>query len=435
VALGFAALLLVPVPFLHAIALGGMVVVAVAVAASVTLLPGLLALSGRALDWPRKDRTPAPWRQRLTQAWARWATWVMRHPWWVLLPGLILLAGLILPATHLKTLGMGAHDLAPEMEARQGSEALSAKFSEGWMGPLALLAVSDEGGDVLRSASQYALLKLSQKLAADPRVEKVLAMGASPDRSTALLLLIPKAGPESPSSRALVQDLRKQAWPELSAAGLQLRLTGSPAMLLDFDEALFNSLWTLIPVVLLATFIALAFLFRSVLIPLKAVLLNLASVLAAYGFLVLVFQDGVLASSLGVQAVGGLNSFIVVMLFTILFGLSMDYEIFLLMAVREEHLKGADDAHAVAQGLSKTAGLITSAALIMVCLFGSFALTRLAGTKTFGLGLAFAVGLDATLIRMALVPALMELFGKANWWWPFGAQGKRRPVPEPSSDL
>jgi RND superfamily putative drug exporter len=440
VALGFAALLLVPVPFLHAIALGGVMVVAVAVAASVTLLPGLLALAGPRLDWPRKQRGPSAWRLRLRSGWATWSGWVMRHPWRVLLPSLLVLACLILPASHMKTIGMGAHDLDPAMEARQGSEVLAAQFSEGWMGPLVLLAEAQPGHDVLDAPSRAAILGLSTQLAQDPRVDRVLGfpslaqalaagvppaalaqaagLAVSPDHRTALILVLPKAGPESQAARGLLANLRQKHWPGLNAAGLSLAITGVPALLQDFDDTLLGSLKTLIPLVLLATFVALAILFRSLLIPLKAVLLNLASVLAAYGFLVLLFQDGVLAASLGLQAVGGLNSFIVVMLFTILFGLSMDYEVFLLMAIREEHWQGVSDGQAVATGLAKTAGLISSAALIMVCLFSSFALTRLAATKTFGLGLAFAVGLDATLVRLALVPALMELFGAANWWFP-----------------
>jgi RND superfamily putative drug exporter len=161
-----------------------------------------------------------------------------------------------------------------------------------------------------------------------------------------------------------------------------------------------------------------------VLVPLKAIAMNLLSVLAAYGFLVYVFQDGIGANLINLEPPGGLNSFIVLMLFTILFGLSMDYEVFLLGRIREEYDRTGDNRGSVISGLSQTGGLITSAALIMVVLFGSFGFTRLTATREFGLGLAFAVALDATLIRVVLVPVLMGLMGRANWWFPWQA-GKR----------
>jgi RND superfamily putative drug exporter len=191
-------------------------------------------------------------------------------------------------------------------------------------------------------------------------------------------------------------------------------------MIVDFDAELFGSLWRIVPAVLAVTFMVLLIAFRSVLIPAKAVLTNLVSVLAAYGFLVLVFQQGAGAALLHIDPPGGLNSMVVLMLFTILFGLSMDYEVFLLRQIEHEYRRSGDNRTAVAAGLARSAGLITSAAAIMVCLFGSFGFTQLTATREFGLGLAFAVALDATLIRLVLVPAMMELFGVANWWWPFG---------------
>ncbi|MEX0909530.1 MAG: MMPL family transporter, partial [Gemmatimonadaceae bacterium] len=187
---------------------------------------------------------------------------------------------------------------------------------------------------------------------------------------------------------------------------------------IDFDAELFGSLKRVVPLVLAITFIVLMIAFRSVLVPLKAIVMNLLSVLAAYGFLVYVFQDGVGADLINLVPPGGLNSFIVLMLFTILFGLSMDYEVFLLGRIREEYDRTGDNRGSVVAGLSQTGGLITSAALIMVVLFGSFGFTRLTATREFGLGLAFAVALDATLIRVVLVPILMGLMGKANWWFP-----------------
>jgi RND superfamily putative drug exporter len=166
------------------------------------------------------------------------------------------------------------------------------------------------------------------------------------------------------------------------------------------------------------TFVVLLVHLRSLLIPLKAILLNLLSVLASYGFLILVFQDGHGASLLGLTPPGGLNAFVVLMLFTILFGLSMDYEVFLLSAIRARYLRSGDSADAVAHGIATTGGTITSAAAIMISLFLSFGFTHLIATREFGLGLAFAVALDASIVRLVLLPALMALFGRANWWLP-----------------
>jgi RND superfamily putative drug exporter len=240
----------------------------------------------------------------------------------------------------------------------------------------------------------------------------------SADGKTGLIILVTKKAPESDEARTLVAELRRDAWNELGDAGINVQVGGATAMVADFDEEMLGSLRQVIPAVLALTFVALLILFKSVLIPLKAIVLNLLSVLAAYGFLVYVFQGGIGASLIGLDPPGGLNSLVVLMLFTILFGLSMDYEVFLLTHIAEEYRRSANNAASVAAGLQRTAGLITSAAFIMVCLFASFGFTRLTATREFGLGLAFAVFLDATLIRVILVPALMELLGSTNWWIP-----------------
>jgi RND superfamily putative drug exporter len=223
---------------------------------------------------------------------------------------------------------------------------------------------------------------------------------------------------------AYLRELRRQSWPELESAGLEVRWGGSSAVMNDFDQELFGRLPRVVLGVVAVTFVVLAALFRSLLIPLKATLLNVLSVLAAYGFLVMVFQDGLGAGLLGIDPPGGLNSFIVLMLFTILFGLSMDYEVFLLSRVREEYQASGDNARAVAAGVARTARVITCAALIMISIFAAFGFTRLIPTREFGLGLAFATLLDATLIRVVLVPALMVVSGRWNWWWPRGRRRK-----------
>jgi RND superfamily putative drug exporter len=247
----------------------------------------------------------------------------------------------------------------------------------------------------------------------------------------ALVVLLPASAPESRDSMALVDDLRRDDWPEFAGVRPHVLVSGTSALTKDFDDEIFRGMWVVVPVVLAVTFVVLLVAFRSVLIPLKAILLNLLSVLASYGFLIYVFQDGFGAAWIGLSAPGGLNAFIVLVLFTVLFGLSMDYEVFLLSSVRDAYRATGDNARAVALGLEHTAGPISSAALVMVSLFASFGFTELVPTRELGLGLAFAVALDATLVRLVLVPALMALMGERNWWWPrWAGPGVGRPAPE-----
>jgi putative drug exporter of the RND superfamily len=446
VAVGFLALFLVRAPFLHVIAIGGIVVVGAAVAAAMTLLPALLATFGGAVDWPRRAKRQASDRPGF---WERWAASVMRRPWWALAAAAAILALLIAPVFRLKTWNVGPGDLPPEIEARRGYDALAASFPRGWMGPIVLLAEARPGESVLDPERRRALLAVSQSLRLDPRsgtllgVPQLLAVvGAlgppiasldslpepiraaaktmvSGDGRLAIAALVTPTEPGDPTTMRYLRELRAKRFAEAEAAGLTLSWGGSSAVMADFDHELLGRLPTVVVAVVLITFVVLAWLFRSILIPLKATVLNTASVLAAYGFLVLVFQDGHGARWLGLDPPGGLNSFIVLMLFTILFGLSMDYEVFLLARVREAWGATGDNDRAVAIGLARTGGIITSAALIMVSIFAAFGLTRLTATREFGLGLAFAVALDASLIRVVLVPALMKLAGRRNWWWPF----------------
>jgi RND superfamily putative drug exporter len=455
VAVGFLALFLVRAPFLHTIALGGVFVVAAAVAASLTLLPAVLVMLGPRLMWPRKPQTVSAGAAKRNRFWPAWAGAVMQRPWLALITAGIVLAVFIVPVARLRSWNIGAAHLPPEDEARQGYETLSQDFPRGWMSPIVALIEAKEGHTVWEPKARIAIATLAAKLAKDARSGTVLgahqvlglldrpglkemaegspqhpldAMPApvraaaarvvSADGRVAILALMTPGPPEDRATMAYVRRLRALSWPELESAGLQVQWGGFAAVLTDFDHELFGRLpWVALAVIVL-TFGVLAWLFKSIVLPLKATLLNTVSVLAAYGFLVLVFQEGRGAEWIGLDPPGGLNAFVVVMLFTILFGLSMDYEVFLLSRVREEYLASGDNARAVAAGLGGTAGIITSAALIMISIFASFGFTRLAPTREFGLGLAFAVALDASIIRVMLVPALMAISGKWNWWWP-----------------
>jgi RND superfamily putative drug exporter len=448
VSAGFLALLLVRIPTMHSLAIGGAVAVLVAVAATLTLMPAVLGLAGGKIFWPFKPSSRQEQGVRFAALWQRWARFVMRRAWLAFIPALAVVAALVAPVFFMKAWNPGAGDLPLALEARQGAETLKRSFGAGWLGPVVLAIESERRGTLWEPARQDAVLAIADRLSRDPRVARVGGFPALLTRldglrsgidsldqlpprvqamsadavtrsgSLALIVLIPREGPESPQTLGLVEDLRHDAWPEAQTTALTVRIAGASAGILDFDDELFGALWRVIPAVLLVTYLMLLLQFRSVLIPLKATLLNLLSVLASWGVLVLVFQFGVGAGAIGLEPPGGLNGFIVLMLFSILFGLSMDYEVFLLSRIKEERDRGADNTTAVARGLQHTAGTITSAALIMVCIFASFAFTNLVATRQFGVGLAFAVALDATLIRVVLVPALMQLLGDRNWWMP-----------------
>ena len=452
VAVGFLALFLVNAPFLHTIALGGVFVVAGAVAASLTLLPALLVVLGRALMWPRRSAPaaahgftaePAP---HVSRFWSAWTRGVMGRPWISLALAAIVLAFLIAPVRQMKSWNVGAAHLPASDEARLGYETLGAHFPRGFMSPIVVLIEAPPGHSLLEPRYRQPILALADSLGSDPRSGMVLGLhqivrflGAMPlanpaalpeqlktavhrvvseDGRVGFLALMTPGPPEDRATMAYVRDLRAKPWPMLRDAGLSVQWGGFAAVLVDFDRELFGRLPWVVVAVVLTTFIVLAILFKSIVLPLKATLLNTVSVLAAYGFLVLVFQQGHGAKLIGLDPPGGLNAFVVVMLFTILFGLSMDYEVFLLSRVREEFQASGDNTRAVALGIGGTAGIITSAALIMISIFASFGFTRLVPTREFGLGLAFAVALDATLIRVVLVPALMAISGRWNWWWP-----------------
>ena len=264
-----------------------------------------------------------------------------------------------------------------------------------------------------RSGSQAQSLPQLPEALRDAATQALGAQGR-----IAILAMIDPAAPESTAAATAVRTLRADALPELAGTGLTARVSGVPAMLADFDQEIFVKMWRVVPAVLAVTFLVLLVHLRSVVLPLKAIVLNLVSVLASYGFLILVFQDGHGARLLHLAPPGGLNAFIVLVLFTILFGLSMDYEVFLLSSIRDAYLRTGHSRRAVAHGLARTGGTITSAAAIMISLFLAFGCTHLIATREFGLGLAFAVAFDATLVRLVLLPALMALLGRANWWWP-----------------
>jgi putative drug exporter of the RND superfamily len=234
-----------------------------------------------------------------------------------------------------------------------------------------------------------------------------------------VIRLIPRSSPQSQSTTDLVAELRDHVIPDaLRGSDMTVHVGGLTASSIDVSERLASRLPIFIGAVLVLSFLLLMAVFRSLLVPLKAVIMNLLSIGAAYGVVVAVFEWGWLKGVFGVEQTGPIAPFIPMIMFAILFGLSMDYEVFLLSRIREEYDRTGDNALAVADGLASTARVITAAALIMVTVFGSFVLADATTLKLFGLGLATAILVDATVVRMVLVPATMELLGDRNWWFP-----------------
>ncbi|MFJ9942127.1 MMPL family transporter [Streptomyces erythrochromogenes] len=413
------------VPFMTVGGLAVSIVVLIMVAASVTLLPAFLGAAGPRLARPgrigRALQTGKPGRlaRRRDPAagaahaagWRRWIAHVSRHP--VLYA--VGAAGLLLTAT-LPVLGLrvGLPDdgsLPPGRTERRAYDLVAEGFGPGTNGPLVIAA--DPTGD------PGVLDRLVGAVAADPGIASVAP--AHIDRATgiATLVVFPTTSPQDRATADTIARLRADVLPTAIGHGpARAHVGGAAASLSDVGRRTSERLPLLVAAVLAMSFLLLMLVFRSVLVPLKAVLLNLLSIGAAYGIMVAVFQWGWGGALIGLEATVPIVSFIPMFLFAILFGLSMDYEVFLLSRVREEHLRTGDNGTAIVEGVSRTARIITSAALIMVAVFLSFAVAEDPSTKMFGLGLATAIFIDATVVRMVLVPATMTLLGRTNWWLP-----------------
>ena len=345
----------------------------------------------------------------------KWSRWVQRRPWLSLLVGVGLLGALTIPVFGLR-LGFADEGNYPtDTTTRRAYDLLAAGFGPGFNGPLTLVAAID-------SAEQFAVAeRVSETLASTPGVVSVSpAVPNDASTPTAVLWnLYPSGAPQSAEAADLVQRLRSDVVPSaVGESGLDVKVTGSVAVNVDFSRYLAERLPVFFVVVLLLSFVLLMAVFRSLLVPLKAVLMNLLSIGSAYGAVVAVFQWGWGASLIGLGGSAPIDPWLPVMMFAIVFGLSMDYEVFLLSRVKEEYDRTGDNESAVADGLAKTARVITAAAAIMVFVFGSFVLDTNRSIKMFGFGLGVAVFLDATLVRMLLVPATMALLGDRNWWLP-----------------
>ncbi|MEU9859606.1 MMPL family transporter [Streptomyces sp. NPDC047971] len=413
------------VPFMTVGGLAVSMVVLTMVLASVTLLPAFLGAAGPRLGRPgrigralRAGRSGRLGRRRDTAAgpvpaagWRRWLGHVGRHP----VPYAAGAAALLLTAT-LPVLGLrvGLPDdgsLPQSRTERRAYDLVAEGFGPGTNGPLVIAA--DPAGD------PGALDRLVSTVAADPGIASVAPTHIDRATGIATLVVFPTTGPQDRATADTLARLRAEVLPAAIGHGpARAHVGGAAASLSDVGRRTSERLPVFVAAVLAMSFLLLMLVFRSVVVPLKAVLLNLLSIGAAYGIMVAVFQWGWGGAFIGLEATVPIVSFIPMFLFAILFGLSMDYEVFLLSRVREEYVRTGDNAAAVVEGISGTARIITSAALIMVAVFLSFSVADDPSAKMFGLGLATAIFIDATVVRMVLVPATMTLLGRTNWWLP-----------------
>ena len=378
-------------------------------------LAALVLSAGSFIPALRKPLAPRRTKPMHETTAFRWSRVVQRRPWVSLVVGTGALLAIALPVLDLR-LGFADEGNYPsDTTTKRAYDLLAEGFGPGFNGPLTLVAAIDTPEQL--AAAQT----VSQALAATPGVAFASpAVPNDPATPTAVLwTLYPTSAPQSEEAANLVSSLRDTVLPQAAGeSGLAVKVTGSVAVNVDFSGYLADRLPTFFAVVLALSFILLMAVFRSLLVPLKAVIMNLLSIGSAYGAVVAVFQWGWGSSLVGLGGSAPIDPWLPVMMFAIVFGLSMDYEVFLLSRVKEEYDRTGDNELAVADGLANTARVITAAAAIMVFVFGSFVLESERSIKMFGFGLAVAVFLDATVVRMLLVPATMELLGDRNWWLP-----------------
>ena len=450
VVVGFAALLLTPLSETKSVGIAGLAVVTVAVLLSTTLLPALLAVLGRSIDKPRWLAHRLAWYHRPV-IWERWARSLSRHPYRAVALGGAAIAILTVPALFLRV-GLPSRNWWPtETEAGAGVATLERMGMSGYVQPLRLIIEFPEGTEATSAKALRGLKHLSDSLRADPRIRDVkslvdLGPGKSVleysllysepdtvrakypdfldaylarDGRTTLMDVIPSDTTSLTTTMDVVRDVRKLVASGHIAQlrGTTTRVGGYVAAAVDFQRLLLARFPLIVALILGVTALMLAFVFKSVLVPIKAVVMNSLSVAATFGIIVLVFQHGFGGQIFGVDGpTSAIYVLVPVIVFAVVFGLSMDYEVFLLMRIKEAFDATGQNTVATREGLSATASVITSAALIMIAVFGAFAFAHILMMQFIGFGLAVAVFLDATLVRMILVPSFMQIAGRWNWW-------------------
>ena len=426
------------ITFIGKLGLAASVTVTVAALSAITVMPALLAFAGRRID-RLTVRRPVAEASAEHAGWARYAERLGAHPWPYLVGGVALLAVLAVPAFSMQLGHIDASADPSGSTARTAYEELSAGFGPGANGPMTIVAqlgpaVTRGAGSGPRVAAyeQQLAARLHAALATTPDVAAVSPVKATPDGALLYATVLPKTGPQNTATDQLMHVLQNDTLPGvLHPSGSTGYVTGSLAGQLQFRDVLSSRLPYVIAAVILAAFVLLLAAFRSPVLAAKAAVLNLLSIGAAWGVVVAVFQWGWGSALFGVSEKVPIESYAPMMIFAIVFGLSMDYEVFLLSRVREAWLRTGDNRQSVASGLARTARVITCAAAIMVCVFAAFLLSTSVVVKMLALGLGLAVLIDASVIRLVVVPTAMFVLGRYNWWAPRWLSG-RSPQPAPT---
>jgi uncharacterized membrane protein YdfJ with MMPL/SSD domain len=448
VAIGLALLLFMPLPFMVSMGVGGFLIPLMSICAALTLQPVLLSVFGRrgirrvhVADFVRdRLRAPLPRFKGTTDAeqglWARLARSIMRRPLVYLGVGATVLLAAAAPVLDLE-LTPGSTEGTPQYpESIRGFNVLRDAVGPGALAPTNLLVDSGAPGGVKRPEVQEAIGELVAAVEQDPEVARVDYVPRAPyvdaEGRYAYVSVAGRHEYGEPESQEFARRLRADVIPAVELpAGVTVLAGGGPAQGIDFIDSAYGAFPWLVLAVLLLTYITLLRAFRSLLLPLKAVILNLLAIGATYGLLVIVFKYGIGAELLGLYEFDQVEAWIPIFLFAMLFGLSMDYEVFLVSRMREFWDEGLSNEEAVAQGLERTGRIVTAAAIVMVAAFAGFAAGSIVGLQEFGLGLAIAILIDATLIRALLVPAMMRLMGRYNWWLPASVARWVRVAPSP----
>jgi putative drug exporter of the RND superfamily len=408
-------LCLTGLPYMYGVAISASLAVLVVMFAAVTLLPALLSYLG-----PNVDRLRIPFLGRTLKAEgdgdspaARWSHAVQRRPWTAAIAATVLLLALAAPALGMRLGFPDAGNDAPDTMTRQAYDLNTEGFGPGTNGPLVIAA------DLPGAAAKARIDAFAARLRREPGVAFVPPPQVNAEGNAAIVTVIPTGSPQDEETEDLVSRLREDVAPAaLRGSGITAEIGGVTAALEDQSEYITGRIPLFIAGIVGLSFLLLLVAFHSPLISLKAGVMNLLSVSAAYGVMTLVAKGGAVGALIGIDHEVPVAPFLPVMMFAILFGLSMDYEVFLISRIREEYLKHGDTRRAVADGLAKTARVITAAAAIMVVVFLAFLAAPDTFLKLFGIGLASAIFLDATVVRMVLVPAVMQILGDRNWWIP-----------------
>jgi len=473
VSIGLAGLILFRTNMLRSVGIGGVLVVLMAVLAAITLLPAVLAIIGTRVNaFP--VRLPRLWGRKQIQPnldgsttidpqhgfWYRLSQVVMRYPLRIFVTVLLLMIGLGLPFFMVRFSAPDASILPVDVPSRTAYDLLASRFNARETTPI-LLAVQTKGNvltpdnvrnlytyvrrieadprvarvdsivsaDLRLTLAQYELLYTQPQLIADPYLSALLKSSVAGD--TTMISVISKYGMLDQNSQELVQTIRNTH----PGNGITVLVDGGTAGIIDYVHSLYTDFPMAVLIVSITTYVVLLLFFRSLFLPLKAILMNTLSILASYGALVVIFQNGFMHQALGFTPLGFVEASSPILLFCTLFGLSMDYEVFLLSRIQEAYWQTGDNAKAVALGLQRSGRIITSAALIVIVVSACFATADMILVKALGLGMALAVALDATLVRGLLVPATMRLLGDWNWWLPFVGVQRRQPFLAEDTDM